>query len=455
MTKFVSTRGTQEVDFVDVLLNGLAPDGGLYSPTSLPEIETDKVRTFQDAVACLMEAFAPGFLASDQLRSMMQVAYGEFRADPINPLKTIDNRLTLLDLTQGPTFAFKDFALCLLGPLLDEALKRQGRRGMVLGATSGDTGSAAINGLKNSERVDVVMLHPHGKVTEIQRRQMTTVDSGGVKNLAIRGSFDDCQNLVKAAFTDSSIRERFNLVAVNSINFARVLIQIAYYLDASLTLARDGKIDVCVPTGNFGNVLAAWYAKQLGAPIDKLIVATNSNDAFAQYLLSSRLNAGDVFQTISPSMDIQVPSNLERLLWEVSGKDSEEMAAAFSEFKESGAVTLPQNYAQRVSDEFSSHVVSDAETLETIAVMYKEHGILVDPHTAIGVRAAQLHQGEKPILVCETAAPGKFLDAMEQALGNRFDLPEELAMLLAKPEIFEVVEPNLDAVTMKMQETLR
>lgn len=454
---YQSSRGQERKHLSEIIVDGLAPDGGLYSPIELPSVsdvliqELMATTSVKEAIKGLFEAFSPSWPTKGDLDSLIEAAYSEFRIPELSQIKSVSQDLSLLDLTQGPTFAFKDFALCLLGPLLDHALEGQNSDSLpavVLGATSGDTGSAAINGLKSCDGFSVVMLHPHGKVSEIQRRQMTTVTSSSVHNLAVDGSFDDCQDLVKQSFVDTNLRNSMNLIAVNSVNFARVLIQISYYIAGvnqwkTQQSSKPGGVtvpNIVVPTGNCGNVLAAWYAKQLGADIGNIVVATNENDSFVRFLESGELNHVVVRQTPSPSMDIQIPSNLERILWHFSGQDSQLIASLMAEYKTNKNVKFPDEIMEQLRSEFMAGSASNEETFDTIAKVYNDHQIVIDPHTAAGVAVARkLDSGANNShnIVAETAAPDKFLDAVSQAIGARPGLHPQLEELLGKSERYE------------------
>ena len=442
MVKFQSSRGNTPTSFQDILLNGLAPDGGLYSPLTLPELDFSSSANFQEIVCELILGFSDNWIEKSDLIKMIDESYAEFRDPVLCPIKNLDEQKYLLDLTLGPTLAFKDFALSLLARLLDYELLNRGETAVVLGATSGDTGSAAIHALASCDRVKTVMLHPEGKVSDVQRRQMTTVNSPKVHNFAVDGSFDDCQDLVKQAFRDENLRTDLNLVAINSINFARILIQIGYYFSAANQLSDKAVngIDFVVPTGNFGNVLAGWYAKQLGAPINNLFVGSNHNNAFHEFLDSGRLVSNIVKPSLSPSMDIQIPSNLERLLWEASGRDSNAVAGLLTEFREVGEVSVPQAWVEFARSQFSAFTVSDEMVLEKMRSVYELNNIVVDPHTAVGLVAANELSGSELVVICETASPAKFPDAVDQALGFRSQLPEFMSDLFDLPEQFSQLD---------------
>ena len=340
----------------------------------------------------------------------------------------------LLELFHGPTLAFKDVALQLLGQLFDHVLAKRGERVMIVGATSGDTGSAAIDGVKGCDNVDIVILYPRGRVSEVQRRQMTTVDSPNVHCVAIDGTFDDCQDLVKAMFNDQSFRTSNNLSAVNSINWARVMAQTVYYFTALESLG--GRASFSVPTGNFGNVLAGWIARQMGAEIDRLIVGSNSNDILTRFFESHEMSMKPVVPTLSPSMDIQVSSNFERLLFEMNGRDGKATAAQLQSFRSNGAFEVTkEQFDTWVAPTFRAHRASDDETIAVMKRVHSETGMLIDPHTAVGLSAAMAcAQDGIPTITLATAHPAKFPDAVERATGIRPELPEHVADLFSRME---------------------
>ncbi len=433
--RFVSTRGdAAELGFADVLLAGLASDGGLYMPTEWPTLpDLSGVHDYAEIAATVMAPFVADDLPFDVLNELCRDSYAQFRHPAVVPLVQIDERQWLLELFHGPTLAFKDVALQLVGRLFDHVLAQRGERITIVGATSGDTGSAAIDGVKACENVDIVIMYPAGRTSEVQRRQMTTVDSHNVHAIAIDGTFDDCQDLVKAMFGDRDFRDELRLSAVNSINWARVMAQIVYYVTASQSLT--GPITACVPTGNFGNVLSGWIARQMGAPIADFIVATNSNDILARFINDGEMATGGVVHTLSPSMDIQVSSNFERLLFEINGRDGGLTAEQLQRFRATGKLAIEADQrAEFVSGSFSAAGCDDQTTLAEIGRVYAETGLLIDPHTATGTSAARRLAGERPVVTLATAHPAKFPDAVEAATGVRPPLPAHLADLFERPE---------------------
>ena len=454
--RYLSTRGEAPPrDFEGVLLAGLAEDGGLFVPESWPELSPAEWRAlrglpYPELAARLIHPFLGGALTLAELRAMTEAAYAGFGHPAVAPLVQLDHRRFALELFHGPTLAFKDMALQLLGRLFDHVLARRGERITIVGATSGDTGSAAIEACRDRARVDIVILHPLGRTSEVQRRQMTTVLSPNVRNLAIEGSFDDCQDLVKAMFNDAPFRREMNLAAVNSINWARVAAQIPYYAAAALALGAPEREEAfSVPTGNFGNVLAAWAARRMGLPIARLIVGSNRNDILARFLATNDMSIRPVEPSLSPSMDIQVSSNFERLLFELLGRDGAATAAAMRRFREEGRMPVPDAAWRQARALFRGFTLDDEGTLAEIRHLFERAGYLADPHTAVGTAAARALAPEDPatpVVVAATAHPAKFPDAVEKATGRRPPLPPRLADLYEREERFAVLPADLGQV---------
>ncbi len=440
--QYVSTRGqAPALGFGDVLLTGLAPDGGLYVPDVWPTLSSEvwaPGRPYADVAVDVMFPFVDGSLTRDELAAMVADAYATFDHPAVCPVVPVGD-LHLLELFWGPTLAFKDVALQMVGRLFDHELTARGERATIVVATSGDTGSAAIEACIGRETLDIVVLHPAGRVSDVQRRQMTTVDAPNVHNVAIEGTFDDCQDLVKALFADVAFRERVRLSAMNSINWARVMAQVVYYVTATAELGRSS---FTVPSGNFGNIFAGWVAEKMGLPIDQLVIASNRNDILARWVADGSMVAEEVVPTLSPSMDIQVSSNHERLLFELSGRDGARTAELLQRFRGLGAVEAPRD------DRFQAATIDDATTLDVIRRIYEEHGMLVDPHTAVGIAAAvaKRRSADVPMVVAATAHPAKFPDAVEQATGIRPALPARLADLLDREERYDVLANDVEAV---------
>jgi len=441
--KYVSTRGSAPVlTFDDVLLTGLARDGGLYVPESWPQLAGEQLRSFAsmpyaDVAVEVMWPFVDGTIERDVFESLVHEAYATFRHPDVVPLVELGDDVHLLELFHGPTLAFKDVALQLVGRLFDHELSRRGTHLTIVGATSGDTGSAAIEACRDRPSLDIVMLHPAGRVSEVQRRQMTTVLSENVHNVAVEGTFDDCQDLVKAMFNDIAFRDEHHLSAVNSINWARILAQVVYYVKAAADLgAPDRAVSFTVPTGNFGNVFAGWVARRMGVPIRSLVVGSNRNDILPRFFRTGVMEMRGVVSTTSPSMDIQVSSNFERMLFELCGRDAGLVREALAQFRDEGRLDLGPELLGASREVFDAHRIDDDAVRRVIAATYERTGVLVDPHTAVGLGAAALHEGEPgvPMVCLATADPAKFPDAVEAAVGFRPQLPEHLADLFEREE---------------------
>ncbi|NKB40126.1 MAG: threonine synthase [Ilumatobacter sp.] len=450
--KYVSTRSrAPELGFADVLLAGLANDGGLYVPATWPKL-TNRGRRRHDYVDRAVEVMLP-FVTPDidevTLTHLCTEAYSTFRHPAVVPLVQIGANQWVQELFHGPTLAFKDVALQLVGRMFDHVLARRGERVTIVGATSGDTGSAAIDGVSGCDNVDIVILYPLGRTSEVQRRQMTTVESSNVHAVAVDGTFDDCQDLVKAMFNDAPFRKRNNLSAVNSINWARVMAQTVYYVVASETFVEPSTF--VVPTGNFGNVLAGWIARKMGAPISDFVLASNTNDILTRFVNDGDMTARSVVPTLSPSMDIQVSSNFERLLFEMNGRDGGLTSEQLDRFRQIGSLDVePDQRAAFIDGTFRAAAFDDDATLQEISRMHDETGMLVDPHTATGTAAARLFGGPNgpvgPMVTLATAHPAKFPDAVEQATQTRPTLPEHLADLSDRKERTQTVANDLAAV---------
>ncbi|HXC27302.1 MAG TPA: threonine synthase [Stellaceae bacterium] len=462
--RFLSTRDAQPRpathSFEDVLLAGLAEDGGLYVPEALRKLDFAALAglPYADLAARIVGLFAGDNFSKGELRRLTETAYVGFRHAAVTPLVQLDERLWLLELFHGPTFAFKDLALQLLGLLFDAALARRGERVTIVGATSGDTGSAALEACRDRAAIDIFFLYPHGRISEVQRRQMTTVDASNCHAIAIEGNFDDCQDIVKALFADTALRRDLSLSAMNSINFARIAAQIVYYIAAGMALgAPERSVSFAVPTGNFGNIYAAHLARALGLPIERLVLATNANDILARYLASGDMSIATVSPSLSPSMDIQVASNFERLLFELKGRNGAAVTAAIAAFRRDGALPADDQAWQAATKVFAGHRVDDEGTLGEIAHTYKQTGMLIDPHTAVAVAAAraQARDSATPTVALATAHPAKFADAVERATGIRLALPPALAELMEKREQMTVLPNDVAAVARFIRERAR
>jgi threonine synthase len=449
--KYVSTRGAApELGFTDVLLAGLATDGGLYVPDAWPSLPARSANaTYAQRAAQIIQLFVGDELSPSVVQRLCDDAYATFAHPAVVPLVQIDHQHFVQELFHGPTLAFKDVALQLVGRMFDEVLRARGQRVTIVGATSGDTGSAAIDGVKHCANVDIVILYPNGRTSDVQRKQMTTVDSPNVRVVAVDGTFDDCQDMVKAMFNDAAFRERMGLSAVNSINWARVMAQIVYYVVATDLLG--GPVDVCVPSGNFGNVFAGWIARRMGAPIDQLVVASNANDILTRFFRSNDMSAAPVVPSLSPSMDIQVSSNFERLLFEMNGRDGGITTEQLQRFRATGLLSVETDQrAEFLDGRFQAERLDDAETIEVIARTCRQTGMLLDPHTAVGVGAVEKLQAlgslRNTTVTMATAHPAKFPDAVERATGIRPPLPAHLADLFELPERVTRLPNDLAAI---------
>ena len=453
--KYISTRGGGEPQtFEQVLLTGLAPDGGLYVPTDLPQIDATQMAdwknlSYVDLAVEVVAPFVGDALPRSELERIIAESYAEFDHPEIALVTELGDNEYLLELYHGPTLAFKDFALQVLGRLLDHVLKKNDQRVVILGATSGDTGSAALEGCRHSDHVDIFILHPHQRVSEVQRRQMTTVTGDNVFNLAVEGNFDDCQRIVKAAFADQSfLPADRQLVAVNSINWARILMQIVYYFSAALKLgAPDKSVSFSVPTGNFGDIYAGYLAKHMGLPIDQLVVATNENDILHRFISNNDYSATQLSKTYSPSMDILVSSNFERYLFDMFGRDAKQLTDFMQRFGKEGLSVSEEQWRQ-VQAMFDSASVNDDKTCQVIAEVKQATGKLLDPHTAVGVESARIvrRRQDVPMVTLATAHPAKFGDAIAAAGLDLPELPAHLADLFERDERYAVIANDLAQV---------
>ncbi len=457
MMKYISTRGNApELSFEDVLLTGLAADGGLYVPKELPHFTLEEITAWRDLPYAqlafkVIYPFVEGCVEADALQEMIDEVYGDFGHKAVAPLQQIDHNEYVLELFHGPTLAFKDFALQLLGRLLDYVLKRRDEKVVIMGATSGDTGSAAIEGTKACDNVDIFILHPHGKVSEVQRRQMTTVQGSNIHNIAIEGNFDEAQDMVKASFGDQAfLRGERKLVAVNSINWARIMAQIVYYFYSSLNLGGPLRpVAYSVPTGNFGDIFAGYMARKMGLPIEQLIIATNSNDVLHRLMSKNQYEVRPLKHTITPSMDIAVSSNFERLLFDLYDRDGDALAALMKQMNNrEDIVSLDENRLARARELFDSLAVDERTTVETMQEVFEETGYLLDPHTAVGVKAARECRRNHgiPMITLGTAHPVKFEDAVKRAGFPMPALPHHLTDLMEREERLDVLPSDLKTV---------
>ncbi|MFO7993315.1 MAG: threonine synthase [Marinobacter sp.] len=455
--RYISTRGeAPALGFEDVLLTGLATDGGLYVPESLPHFSLEEIRSwrglsYSELAFKVMYPFVDDAIPAEDFRQMLDDTYGEvFTHKAVAPLVQLDTNEWVMELFRGPTLAFKDFALQLLGRLLDYVLEKRQQHVVIMGATSGDTGSAAIEGCRRCKHVDIFILHPHERVSEVQRRQMTTVKGDNIHNIAVRGNFDDCQRMVKASFGNQSfLGGQTQLAAVNSINWARIMAQIVYYFHASLALGGpDRSMAFSVPTGNFGDIFAGYLARKMGLPISQLVIATNRNDILHRFMSGNRYEQLQLEHTLSPSMDIMVSSNFERLLFDLHGRDG----IAVKELLENaakGPVSIEEYRWKQARKLFDSDAVGDEDTTDTIREIFEQNEYLLDPHTAIGVRAARNCRRDPaiPMITLGTAHPAKFPDAvLRSGVKAEPSLPLHMADLFERQEECTVLDNDLSAV---------
>jgi threonine synthase len=458
--RYISTRGTAPaLGFEDVLLGGLAPDGGLYVPETWPRLSKATIaafagQPFSDVAVEVIHPFAEGEISRAELLAMARAAYASFGHPAVAPLTQIDPSTWMLELFHGPTLAFKDVAMQLLARLMDHVLAKRNKRATVVGATSGDTGGAAIAAFTGSSRVDVVVLFPHARVSDVQRRMMTTPKGANIHAIAVKGTFDDCQALVKSMFSHRDFRDRMQLCAANSINWARIVAQMTYYFASAVALGGpDRSVSFSVPTGNFGDVFAGYGARRMGLPIEALVIASNANDILPRAYATGAYEMREVVETSSPSMDIQVSSNFERYLFEAEGRDAELVRAQMGALAQARRFDLGPAAAAMRRD-FYAAAASEAEVADAIRRVQSDSGYLMDPHTACGLVAAQktLKRGTSPSVVLATAHPAKFPDAMQAIAGHRPALPERLSMLMSDAERYEVLPAELTAIERHVEE---
>ncbi|MGB8278130.1 MAG: threonine synthase [Methylovirgula sp.] len=463
--KYISTRGeAPPLSFTDALITGLAEDGGLYLPQSYPSFSRETIagfagRPYRAVAEAVMAPFVGGTVAPEPLEAMLAAAYERFDHVAVAPLAQIGDNLFLLELFHGPTLAFKDLAMQLLARLMDHVLKARGQRAVIIGATSGDTGAAAIEAFRGLEQADVFILYPHQRVSDVQRRQMTTVEANNIHVIALEGTFDDAQAIVKGLFNHKSFRDEFALAGVNSINWARVAAQIVYYFTSAVALGAPYRpVSFAVPTGNFGDILAGWIAKKMGLPIERLVIATNANDILVRTLETGRYELRPVAATQSPSMDIQLSSNFERLLFEAHGRDAGAVRRLMGGLQQSGGFNLDPAPLAAIRRDFDAVRIGEAETTDEIARLWRETGRLIDPHTAVGVGAARRRLGahpEVPMIVLGTAHPAKFPAAVEKATGISAPVPPHLKDIFAREERFDVLPNDQARVEAFLRERMR
>ncbi|WKD28848.1 threonine synthase [Halomonas sp. KG2] len=452
--RYISTRGqAPALSFEEVVLTGMASDGGLYVPETLPEFSKEELASmaglsYAEIAFRVMKPFVNGEIDDDTFRRLVTEAYATFNHDAVVPLKQLDANHFLLEQFHGPTLAFKDVALQLLGRLLDHFLKKRGERAVIMGATSGDTGSAAIEGCRHCDNLDIFILHPHNRVSEVQRRQMTSVLANNVFNIAIEGNFDDAQAMVKASFANQDFLNGTRLVAVNSINWARIMAQIVYYIAAGVALgAPQREVSFCVPSANFGNVFAGYMAFKMGLPVKQFIIATNANDILHRTLAANDFSKKELAATLAPSMDIVVSSNFERLLFDAYDRDGAAVAALLERFQQEPTALADAPLA-KLREKFASHSVDDATILEVIREAHHRTGEILDPHTATGYRAAERARVDTttPVITLATAHPAKFAEAVVKAGFQGVPLPTHMDDLLEREERYTVLPAELSAV---------
>lgn len=450
--RYISTRGlAPEASFAEVLMNGLAPDGGLYVPKEFPKLPDLKPGlSYIDIAHTVLLPYVSPDMSADELRTLLENTYTPredgFDTADVTPLVRLDDHLSVLELFRGPTLAFKDVALQFLGQLFNWNLRRTGKKLTILGATSGDTGSAAIEGCRHAAGARVHILYPHGRPSDVQRKQMTTVASDNIHAIAVQGSFDDCQAIVKALFNDPAFRARQNLTAVNSINWARIMAQTVYYVHTAYRVG--GLTNFVVPTGNFGNIYAAYVARKMGAPIGRLVVASNRNDILARFLETGTMTKRDVEPSLSPSMDIQVSSNFERLLFDLLGQDADALKTLMDAFAKTGTYTVDSDVMDTLRATFMGGRADDDQTLATITRIHDTYGYTLDPHTAVGFYVYEQLKDrlDGPTVALACAHPAKFPEAVTDATGKHPALPGALADLFDREEHFTILPNDLDAI---------
>ncbi len=445
---YISTRNKSlNFDFSSIFLRGLAPDGGLFLPNEIQKLNEKELKelsilNYIDLGVEIISKFCTPVLNKNKIKLILDKAYSSFDIKNIVEIKKIDN-INLLELYHGPTLAFKDIAMQVIG-LMYEALNLNNKNINIIVATSGDTGSAAIAALKEKKNINLFVLHPHKKISNVQRKIMTTCDSNNIYNLAVKGNFDDCQKIVKQMFNDEQFREKINMSGVNSINWARIICQIVYYFYAYFQMS--SKVNFSVPTGNFGDVYAGYIAKKMGLPIDKLIVATNENDILCRVINNGEYRPSKVKPSLSPSMDIQVASNFERLLFDVLNSDDQKVSKSMQDLNENGFFKLEKDELKKIRENFSAEKINDADTLRIIKDFFINYGFILDPHTATAVGASYKVKNNSKTVVLGTAHPYKFLETIKLAIGKNVDPPKQFADLLKKIEKFEIIDNKLEDI---------
>ncbi|MEH7073338.1 threonine synthase [Neobacillus drentensis] len=461
---FVSTRGkVNNIGFIETVLMGLANDGGLLVPEKIPQIPAEKLEalsklTYQELAFEIFSYFVEGEIPENELKELIEKSYSTFRHPEVTPVKKVKDNMFVLELFHGPTFAFKDIALQFLGNLYSYVSKKTGETIHILGATSGDTGASAIEGVRGKEGIRICILHPHGKVSKVQELQMTTIDDQSVLNLAIKGTFDDGQRIIKELFADVDLKNKYHLRAINSINFVRILAQTVYYFYAYFQVAKENEgknVNFSVPTGNFGDIFAGYLAKKMGLPVGKLIVATNENNILEGFIRDGIYKPGEFQSTYSPSMDIQVASNFERYLYYLLKEDSKAVSELMENFKSEGKIVVNTEQLLQVKKDFAAHGVVGEECLQTISKYYEDTNYLLDPHTACGVAAyEQCNDSHEVCVTLATAHPAKFNESIERCEIKQ-SFPEQINELFNKPQFLEVIEADKNEVVHQLETLFR
>ena len=446
--KYLSTRDNSlKKSFNEILYQGLSKDGGLYLPVEWPNIDIDNLenKSYEDVALEIIFPFVKENFSKGDLQNILNESYSTFSHEKKAPVKELETNKYILELIYGPTYAFKDYALQFLGKLFSYSLNKNPKKITVLGATSGDTGSAAIHAFKTNQDINVFILHPHGKVSPMQQKQMTTVDEENIFNIAIEGNFDDCQKIVKTLFIDEEIQNKTSLTAINSINWARLIAQVVYYFWSHLQI-KNKDINFIVPSGNFGNIFSAYVAKKMGLPINRLHVATNKNDILKSIITYGQMNKKIVSQTFSPSMDIQISSNFERQMFESFDRDSNQVNNAFNEFNKTGSYLFSSSVIDNFKKIYDASSINDDETLDTISKIFKKYNYISDPHTATGFKLLMDKNDDETWVSLACAHPAKFNTAVEKAIGKATDIPVELSNLFDKKEKMTILPNNIQEV---------
>ena len=466
--KYLSTRGGQSsLSYEDVLLSGLARDGGLFMPEewprfSLSDLNDMKGLSYAELACKIMSPFMSPCLTEDEVLKMSVDTYSNFNNHDVASLHRFEDNLHILELFHGPTLAFKDYAMQFLSRAFNKALQNKNKRGVILGATSGDTGSAALEAFKGKENIDIFILFPHGRVSEVQQKQMTWINEKGAYALSVKTDFDGCQEIVKDCFEDLTFKDQYSLSAINSINWVRLLPQIVYYFYSGLKVgAPDQEIAFSVPTGNFGNILAGWMAKKIGLPVSKLICGSNQNDILTRFFNNGSMERKNVLPSYSPSMDIQVSSNFERLLYEINERDTDKVKQQMKDFKSNGYFEITKNELKKINKLFSAYMVSDEETIEIIKKVYTDYNYILDPHSAIGYGVAQkalnnnIISKDMSVISLACAHPAKFPEIINKSINITPEIPFHLETIMSSKEHFDIIEPSINEVQNFIKSNMR